>query len=172
MFVTKCDVINTSTMLSHYYSNLRFRPRYRRNLESAENARSDEFTSRLLAWRSRDRYPIILQVSDTDSAPDQCTNPIARINLLDRWRRLMYRPHLPENFRYECDECWFIFLLPLIASRQLLWSIALILNRYFRKKLQVYRLLSWKLINKIKYNLCILFCYFIILYIFVTIFTW
>ncbi|TGZ37221.1 Uncharacterized protein DBV15_10117 [Temnothorax longispinosus] len=63
-------------------NNLRFRPRYRRDLESTESARSDELTSRLLAWRSRDRHPIILQVSD--AAPDRCTNPAAKIDLLDR----------------------------------------------------------------------------------------
>ncbi|XP_011870233.1 PREDICTED: uncharacterized protein LOC105563335 [Vollenhovia emeryi] len=63
-------------------NNLRFQPRYRRDLESTECARSDELTSRLLALRSRDRHSIILQVSD--AAPDRCTNPAARIDLLGR----------------------------------------------------------------------------------------
>jgi len=55
---------NTSTTLSHCCSNLRFRPRFCRDLESTESTRSSKLTSRLLAWRSRDCHPIILQVSD------------------------------------------------------------------------------------------------------------
>ncbi|XP_014469288.1 PREDICTED: uncharacterized protein LOC106741609 isoform X2 [Dinoponera quadriceps] len=39
----------------------RFRPRYCHDLESSESAQAGELTSRLLAWRSRDRYPIIFQ---------------------------------------------------------------------------------------------------------------
>lgn len=44
-------------------SESRFRPRYCHDLESSESARSGELTSRLLTWRSRDRYPIVFQVS-------------------------------------------------------------------------------------------------------------
>ncbi|XP_020277775.1 uncharacterized protein LOC109851768 isoform X2 [Pseudomyrmex gracilis] len=44
--------------------NLRSQPRYCHDLESSESNRSGELTSRLLAWRSRDRYhPIALQGS-------------------------------------------------------------------------------------------------------------
>ncbi|XP_011700879.1 PREDICTED: uncharacterized protein LOC105457741 isoform X2 [Wasmannia auropunctata] len=42
-------------------NNLRFWPRYCRDLESTENSRAGDLTSRLLLWQSRDRHPIILQ---------------------------------------------------------------------------------------------------------------
>ncbi|XP_011647570.1 uncharacterized protein LOC105433815 [Pogonomyrmex barbatus] len=57
-------------------NNLRFRPQYRRDLDSIESARSGELTSRLLAWRSRDRHPIISQVSD--AAPGRRTHESVR----------------------------------------------------------------------------------------------
>ncbi|XP_026825222.1 uncharacterized protein LOC105283639 isoform X2 [Ooceraea biroi] len=44
------------------YNNLRCPPRYHHDLEATETARSGELTSRLLAWRSRDRHhPTVLQ---------------------------------------------------------------------------------------------------------------
>ncbi|GAB1859835.1 hypothetical protein CAJAP_01073 [Camponotus japonicus] len=46
-------------------NNLRLRPRYCHDLESSESTRSGELTSRLLTWRSHDRHPIVLQVSDS-----------------------------------------------------------------------------------------------------------
>ncbi|EFN86670.1 hypothetical protein EAI_03705 [Harpegnathos saltator] len=52
-------------------NDLRFRPRYCHDSESSESARSGELTSRLLAWRSRDRYPIIFQDRDEDYRLEQ-----------------------------------------------------------------------------------------------------
>ncbi|RLU24281.1 hypothetical protein DMN91_004493 [Ooceraea biroi] len=52
------------------YNNLRCPPRYHHDLEATETARSGELTSRLLAWRSRDRHhPTVLQVRQCRTWP-------------------------------------------------------------------------------------------------------
>ncbi|KAH0955546.1 hypothetical protein HN011_011309 [Eciton burchellii] len=90
---------NAPTMLSHCCSNLRYSARYRHDLEATENARSGELTSRLLAWRSRDRHhrPTVLQVSRY-RAPGRSIDAnlgACRADLFGRWRRPAFQ--LAEN---------------------------------------------------------------------------